>query len=100
MKKPLLSFVVAAVAGLVLLGGTGVQQAAAVSAPPQPVAHQHAFLAADDAFVPNFIGDWPPEAKAAWDKVANALAAHIGVSVPINIDIEWKPLDGGFLGMG
>src|SRR5581483_222654 len=86
-------------AGITLFGSSPALPASAVSSPPAPAVAQRANLGAA-GFVPNFIGDWPPEAKAAWDMVAGSLSAHITVTVPVEIEITWKPLDGGFLGMG
>jgi hypothetical protein len=51
-------------------------------------------------FVPNHVGDFPPEAIAAWEKVNASLLRHIALVVDVEVLIEWKAIEGGFIGMG
>src|SRR6476620_11546572 len=54
---------------------------------------------ANDEFVLNLKGDWPPEAIRAAELAAQSLASQIKVKVPVQVDLTWEPLD-DFLGLG
>jgi hypothetical protein len=86
----------ASLAAVLLFGSVG--GTSAKEAPkPAPVAAKTTSAA---IFKPNFIGNFPPEALAAWDKVNAALLRHITLVVDVEVNIEWKFIDGGFIGMG
>ena len=76
----------------------GVTSANAKSAPPPRRGAQRQTTAA--VFKPNFIGDFPPEAIAAWDKVNAALLRHITLVVDVEVNVEWKAIENGYIGMG
>ena len=88
--------VVASLAALLLFGS--VTATSARDAPRPAVTTAQPTTAA--VFKPNFIGQFPPEALAAWDKVNAALLRHITLTVDVEVNIEWKHIDGGFIGMG
>ena len=88
--------VLAVMAGVLLLGG--VTSANARSAPQPAAPAQRQTTAA--VFKPNFIGDFPPEAIAAWDKVNAALLRHITLVVDVEVNVEWKAIENGYIGMG
>jgi len=96
MFKGLKFIIVAALAAVLLFGS--VASTSAKEAPrPAPAAAPPTSAA---VFKPNFIGDFPPEAIAAWDKVNDALLRHLTLTVDVEVNIEWKHIDGGFIGMG
>jgi len=96
MFKGLKFIIVAALAAVLLFGS--VASTSAKEAPrPAPAAAPPTNAA---VFKPNFIGDFPPEAIAAWDKVNDALLRHLTLTVDVEVNIEWKHIDGGFIGMG
>src|SRR4029079_9042411 len=86
----------ASIAALLLLGSATSANARNTPA-PAPITSQTTTAA---VFKPNFIGAFPPEAIAAWDKVNAALLRHITLVVDVEVDIEWKDIEGGFIGMG
>ena len=65
-----------------------------------PPAARHSAPTTAAVFKPNFIGDFPPEALAAWDKVNAALLRHITLVVDVEVNVEWKAIEGGYIGMG
>src|SRR5437868_9515641 len=96
MFKGLKLVIVTALFAVLLFGSAG--GTSAKEAPrPAPVAAQPTSAA---VFKPNFIGDFPPEALAAWDKVNAALLRHITLVVDVEVNVEWKAIDGGYIGMG
>jgi hypothetical protein len=96
MFKGLKCAILASLAAVLLFGsvaGTSAKDApqpAPAAAPPTNAA----------VFKPNFIGDFPPEAIAAWDKVNDALLRHLTLTVDVEVNVEWKAIDGGYIGMG
>jgi hypothetical protein len=91
--------------GLVLLFGSVVaaappREAAAVETTPLvPVRTTGTLINANDEFVLNLKGDWPPEAIRAAEAAASNLASQIRVTVPVEVALTWEPLD-DFLGLG
>ena len=86
----------ATMAAVLLLGGVSNANAKSAQS-PTPAAAQKTTAA---IFKPNFIGDFPPEALAAWEKVNAALLRHITLVVDVEVNVEWKAIEGGYIGMG
>ena len=95
MFKGIKFAVLATMAALLLLGSGTSANARNAPAPTPVTARTTAAV-----FKPNFIGDFPPEALAAWDKVNAALLRHITLSVDVEVNVEWKAIEGGYIGMG
>ena len=94
--------------GMVLLGGVSTADARATASdaiipttttPVEPAAAPRSTTRAA-SFVPSHVGDFPPEAIAAWDKVNAALLRHITLVVDVEVKIEWKAIEDGYIGMG
>jgi len=86
----------AVIAGVLLLGGVTSANARVIPQPAAPAQRQTTAA----VFKPNFIGDFPPEAIAAWDKVNAALLRHITLVVDVEVNVEWKAIENGYIGMG
>jgi hypothetical protein len=92
-----LSFVI--VFGLVVTAAPPHRAGAVDKVALVPVRTTGLVVNANDEFVLNLKGDWPPEAIRAAELAAQSLASQIKVKVPVEVDLTWEPLD-DFLGLG
>ena len=89
----------ALVFGVVTAGAPAREAAAVEKTALVPVTVPSQRLVANDEFVLNLKGDWPPEALRAAEAAASNLASQIKVKVPVEVELTWEPLD-DFLGLG
>jgi hypothetical protein len=64
-----------------------------------PVRTTGTVINANDEFVLQLKGDWPPEAIRAAEAAAANLASQLRVRVPVEVEMKWEPLE-DFLGLG
>jgi hypothetical protein len=86
----------ALVFAFVLCSGSSVQ---ALSVPPEPAQLKVQRVSAG-GFAGDLQGDWPPEARAAFEMAIGALNAHLTIKVPVEVKITLQALPPETLGRG
>src|SRR5262245_35643420 len=98
--KGFVSLMLAAAAGITLLGASLARTAPATASqqygPPAP--HVQHFTAG--GCEGDLVGDWTQDAKKGWDIAIGALNAQIKPKVPINVIIKLEPMEPNILGRG
>src|SRR5262245_10612851 len=100
MKRVVAIALVMALAFSALSGIAPAPRAAAVEKTTLvPVRVSGSTINANDEFVLELIGDWPPEATRAAEMAALSMASQLKVKVPVRVAMTWEPLN-DFLGLG